>query len=588
MNKNITRVLTLISCLLFLPIAAAYGEIGINGIYYELHEHEAEVIRISSVEDDVVIPGVITVNGENYTVTSIADFACTGNSHITSIKFPSSVTKMGICVFGDLKTLLKVHSLGSVTTIPNDTFEGCSALEEVVIPTTVTSIGGFAFSGCHNLSSIQLPGSLTEIGKYCFEYCEALTSVVLPKSLADIGSSIFSNCGNLMNIYVEDGNPDFCSVDGIVFSKDMTALVLFPTGRTEAYTVPGTVTDIRDGAFGGCPKLTGVALPGNLKRIGEEAFAECIALTEINLPVSLNSIGYAAFGYCTGLRSIVIPPSVTFVEECLFDGCEGLRSVTLPNTCKAIKIGAFAGCSSLTDIVIPNSCETIGYQSFVECNSLTEINIPASVTEIEIDDDGTTFMRCRNLKAIHVDEGNVKYSSLNGVLFNKDRTKLVIFPEGKMEDYTIPNTVECIGVLAFHQSQLSRVVIPSSIVTIEESAFSFNDWDEGEALKAIYSLNAMPPTCLLSEYGDTPFRGLPETSATLYVPNEAVEAYKSAEGWKDFQNIVGIDPTGIEDVKVTGESRKKENVIYDLSGRRLNQPKRGVNIVNGKKVMMNL
>lgn len=124
---------------------------------------------------------------------------------------------------------------------------------------------------------------------------------------------------------------------------------------------------------------------------------------------------------------------------------------------------------------------------------------------------------------------------------------------------------------------MTSVTISSSVTSIKNQAFY-----GCKNLESVYSLNPTPPIC-----EDSPFDGLSE-SATLYVPSEAVEAYKLAEGWKDFQNIVGIDPTGIEDVKVMGESRKKENVIYDLSGRRLNQPKRGINIVNGKKVMMNL
>lgn len=112
--------------------------------------------------------------------------------------------------------------------------EDCYALKEVNIPSTVKKINDHAFGRCESLSSVLLPNSLTGIGNLCFRGCTSLTNVMLPANLIWIGASAFEGCDNLMNIHVADGNNSYCSVDGVVFNKDMTVLHAFPAGRAEA------------------------------------------------------------------------------------------------------------------------------------------------------------------------------------------------------------------------------------------------------------------------------------------------------------------------------------------------------------------
>ncbi len=160
----------------------------------------------------------------------------------------------------------------------------------------------------------------------------------------------------------------------------------------------------------------------------------------------VTSIGYNAFSFCTGLTSITIPNSVTSIGTYAFYGCSGLTSITIPNSVTSIGGWAFHGCSGLTSITIPNSVTSIGDLAFHGCSGLTSITLGNSVTSIG----GWAFNGCTGLTSINVASGNNYYSSNNGVLFNKKKTALIRYPEGKSQtSYTIPNSVTSIGREAF-------------------------------------------------------------------------------------------------------------------------------------------
>ena len=193
----------------------------------------------------------------------------------------------------------------------------------------------------------------------------------------------------------------------------------------------------------------------------------------------VTSIGYNAFSYCTGLTSITIPNSVTSIGTYAFYGCSGLTSITIPNSVTSIGDWAFHGCSGLTSITIPNSVTSIGGLAFHNCTGLTSITIPDSVTSIG----GWAFNGCTGLTSINVASGNNYYSSNNGVLFNKKKTALIRYPEGKSQtSYTIPNSVTSIGNYAFWGcSGLTSITIPDSVTSIGGVAF-----DGCTGLKDVY------------------------------------------------------------------------------------------------------
>ncbi len=150
-----------------------------------------------------------------------------------------------------------------------------------------------------------------------------------------------------------------------------------------------------------------------------------------------------------------------------FNCCDNLISVTIPNTVTSIGVDAFCGCSSLQSVNIPNSVTSIGEYAFSSCKSLTTVTIPKSVAFIN----RKAFTFCDNLTAINVDSDNDVFSSIDGVLYNKNASSLKCCPGGKTS-VTIPNSVTSIGAYAFYScGKLSSVTIPNSVITIGEGAF---------------------------------------------------------------------------------------------------------------------
>ena len=196
--------------------------------------------------------------------------------------------------------------------------------------------------------------------------------------------------------------------------------------------------------------------------------------TEVIIPDTIDgrpvtSIGAQAFMGCTGLTGITIQSGVTSIGSAAFMGCTSLASITIPNSVTSIDESSFRGCTSLTNITIPSGVTSIGNWAFGECTSLTSITIPSSVTSI----DKSSFRGCASLTSITVDENNTAYSSVNGVLFNKDKTELVRYPEGNTNTlYHVPSGVTQIVNGAFYGcTSLASIMIPSGVTRINHLTF---------------------------------------------------------------------------------------------------------------------
>ena len=260
-------------------------------------------------------------------------------------------------------------------------------------------------------------------------------------------------------------------------NNDGTVTITGYIGPGGAVTIPGTINGLL------------------VTSIGEIAFAFCTSLTSVTIPYSVTNIGFGAFESCTSLTSVTIPSSVIGIGEGAFDSCSALTSVTIPNGVISIGMGAFGICTSLTSVTIPSSVTSIGAAAFTDCGSLT---------------------------AITVDARNPVYSSVGGVVFDKNQTALVEYPAGKPgSSYTIPNGVTSIGGAAFYGcTSLTGVTVPDSVTSIGANAFYYCG-----SLTSVYFQGNAPSLGSDVFYGDN-------NATAYYLPGTT--------GWSDFSANTGL------------------------------------------------
>ena len=448
-------------------------------------------------------------------VTSIGEWVFDDCSSLTSVTIPDSVTSIGNRAFYGCSSLKSVTIPDGITSIGNGAFHGCSRLTSVTIPNSVTSIGEWAFYGCSSLTRVTISNSVTSIGEWAFHGCSRLTSVTIPESVTTIGNSAFSYCSSL-----KEFKGKFAADGGRCLIMDNT-IIAYANASGTTYVIPDSVTSIGEDAFYDCSSLTRVTIPDSVTSIGDGAFYSCESLTSVTIPDSVTTIGIGAFNACSSLTSVTIPDGVTSIGDSAFHGCTRLTSVTIPDSVTTIGIGAFNDCDRLaefkgkfaadsgrclikdntiiayanasgTTYVIPDSVKKIGEWAFYGCSSLTSITIPDGVTSIG----DSAFHGCSSLTSVTI--------------------PISITSHKKMElDINKP-----------HPSK--------SETTIGEWAF-FNCI----SLTSVYCLATTPP--ILDENVSRVFDGNAK-DRKIYVPRRSVEAYKNAEGWKEYaDDIVGYD-----------------------------------------------
>ena len=216
------------------------------------------------------------------------------------------VTHIGREAFMNCDGLTSVTIPKGVTHIGRAAFRNCGGLTSVTIPEGVTSIEGDAFHSCRELKSVTIPHSVRVIEGGTFWGCGRLKTVTIPEKVASIGDAVFSYCGDLRRIDVDAGNQTFTSIDGVLYTKDRSVLVVCPTAITSV-KIPKNVTAIRTWALEGCNRLTSVTIPEGVKSIGDGAFKNSSALISVSLLGERPEAPKDIFQNCGKLKAIHVP-----------------------------------------------------------------------------------------------------------------------------------------------------------------------------------------------------------------------------------------------------------------------------------------
>ncbi len=338
---------------------------------------------------------------------------------------------------------------------------------------------------------ITFDGEVTKIGDNAFYECQSLTSITIPDSVTEIETNPFLLCFNLTEF-----KGKFASKDGKCLIEDQgdggfVVLRAFAGAGLTEYSIPDGVTALDNCVFKGW------------------------GFTSITIPDSVTSMGIEVFYCCNNLRSITIPDSVEGILMNTFWGCSNLRNVTIGNGVTSIGRYAFCRCENLTDISLGSHVETIEQGAFSMCSSLESITIPDSVTEIG----SHTFEYCGNLS-----EFKGKFAADNGRCLIIDGVLNSFAPAG-ITTYNIPNGVTEIGDYAFEFcSGLTSITIPDSVTEIGDDAFGYC-----ENLASVFCKRITPPAITIS---------INSFVGKIYVPAESVDAYKTADGWKDYADSI--------------------------------------------------
>lgn len=341
-----------------------------------------------------------------------------------------------------------------------------------------------------------------------------------------------------------------------------------------------TVTVIGSYAFQNCTKLTSVTIPNSVVTIKESAFSLCSNLQSFVIPNSVESIDNYAFAYNKSLISIIIPNSVKYIGEAAFTECSSLSEFTVESGSETFaSIGGVLFNKSNSSLMaypigkagetyeIPNIVNVINNFAFSTVTNLKSIYIPNSVSVIL----PYAFNRCWGLNEFSVADDNVFLCDVDGVLFYKDKKRLVSYPLGKsktVDSYSIPDGTVFVGESAFYGSSLQSITLPESLTLIEAKAF-YNSTD----LREVNCLSKIPPI------GDGDFYSSVYDLATLNVPIGTLVNYQNSVGWSKFKKIQ--ETSGVQNVEtesisvlfsngnivINGLSDYSEIKLYDLYGR---------------------
>ena len=479
-----------------------------------------------------------------YSVTSIGDSAFEKCDSLSAVNIPGGVTYIGRNAFSNCESLSSVQIHGDIETMGDEAFAGCDELTTVII-NGETNIGDYAFADCVSLKTLQLNDGVKTIGDYSFGWCENIDSLLIPDSLTSIGDYAFICCYSIR--WVQMGKGVKSIGEGALAEENIESVYI---SDLEAWLDISFEDENSNPLCDANLYLDGelvkdLVIPDGVKKIGDYAFLSCESIETVTIPDSVTSIGKEAFLWCYNLNGVYIEDlsawcKIDFADE-YANPLEGAQHLYLDN-------------ELLTEVVIPEDVTQIGDYTFNNCYHIESITIHENVTSI-----GKTVLDfgLYGLTSINVDKNNKYYSSVDGILFNKDKTTLIRYPMGKWEyEYKIPDSVTKIGEHAFDNCYcLERVEISGSVKNIGDSAFNNCYWltslkiAEGvenigaEAFFGCYRLSAVTIPSSVTDIGRNAFgyfidydvnyeEYVKVNGFTIYgVPGTAAETYAIENGF---------------------------------------------------------
>ena len=365
-----------------------------DGILYSKDMTELVCFPRGRKDESFSVPvGVTKISGEALSRTKIK-----------TLKLPSTLREIGDYAFAEMP-IESIDLPAKLTTIGGDVFCKCTSLKEIRIPDTVTEIGSEAFNECSALEKVTLSSSLTTLGDFAFSACVRLSEIALPALLENLGDAVFMGCTSLDTVTVNKKNAWFTVVNGVLYNKNKTTLVCYPSGLAgTTFTVPNSVAVIAPYAFAVNHSLTAITLSDSLTELGDRAFEYVTEIKTITLPKSVGTLGAGVFAYCSSLEKIdvakdnaafvwendtllsadgyklyfyspankaeevIVPLTVAQLMDCAFAGNPYLKRVTLLNASSSINGDVFDGCRD--DFVLSSYDQSTAH-SYAFTNGLT-------------------------------------------------------------------------------------------------------------------------------------------------------------------------------------------------------------------------
>jgi len=433
-------------------------------------------------------------------------------------------------------------------------FEENPFLTKVILPNSLREIDNSAFMGCDKLQDINFPESLECIESFAFSGCSSLKAVKIPANVSGIGSNAFGHCYGLEKFDLDERNPYFSVIDGVLFNKEQTKLIAFPCGhKNRNYVVPDSVKIIESGSFAGS-KIETIVFSPSLETMGAWSFEGCDRLKELVIPNSITEIGELAFRWCRNLKKVRLPNKLSILKEQTFSSCDSLREVEIPPSVKKIESTALGWAKNLERLIFHDGLEE--FNDDLKFTKLKKLYIPKTVRKIASGLAIYADSKLNNFE-FEVDQKNPYFCSIGGSVYSKDKPRLVKAFLNRNKKFVVPHGVQTIEQMVFAYLNLEEIELPDTLITLEDRCFDgcnlkkirlpksltsmdfFTFW-HCEKIKKIEVLATKPPK----------IRNLPHSAgrlitgdsknAILYVPKESLEKYKKATGWKDVKRIEGI------------------------------------------------